>query len=1062
MIRLPGWFRKSIAPLMLAVMPFLLNGQTFQFKNYDSNMGLPQNFIYCLEQDNDGFLWIGTGEGLVRYDGLKFTSFSTRDSLAADFIMSLKVADDGALWIGHNNGDVTYYKDGIFKPIRLPGTNSPVRCINFDQQGNVWLTIQNSGFAKIDKYHNVSTWFDTGSLGYTLFYSIYPLGDNVVLLGTSEGLMRLTGGAQGKIQSLEKFNDIPLTTITSIKARRGIQDEFWITTEDEGFYRFALNESSAKQIIDKDLCLMFNLEYENIQDIEEEDEGHILLATWGNGVIKLFYDALNQEFTESFNFSVTNGMSNNFVKDLLADDEGNYWFATYGGGVSSLVDESMVFYDLSVIGFQHNKARAVMHSNKQLWIGLENGLIVADPYCFTDFEYYDSEMGLPKDAVIGFYADTDNTVWVATQNSGLYYRKDGSAVFSPYYYTSSLTEKKINDIGGSEGKIYLATVGGFVQIEPKTRKHTILTTENGLPHNNINFVYPNNGDLWIGPKNSGICRIEAKNIEVHRITDSPLDIYDMAIDSTGAMWLATQGRGLINYSEDSLIYIDVYSGLAKNFTYNVISDIYNRLWVTHFPGLSSVDQSTGKIRVFDHQQNMGVDFYQATSDKEQTLWFVSNQGVINYFPKKDLGNKIAPNLNFTSIKVSGVDYKATKELNLPYPYKKRYTFRFDFTGISFKSPKEVTYQYKLTRNNEAGDEQWLDLGTTSFREYEYLPDGNYKLQIRAFNADGVYNKNPLEININIAAPVWKKLWFYIAVISIIAYSIFLVIKTRERKLRRQKEALQREVESQTVILREQKAEIEKKNRDITDSINYAKRIQSSILPPSEILTKAFNESFIFFAPRDIVSGDFYWFFHSKDKFLICAADCTGHGVPGAFMSMIGTTLLNDIVKQKEISSPADILQRLDLEIKILLQKNESEHTRDGMDISIVEVDPKTNKIRLASAKRPVYLFINNELNIYKGIRRSIGDSTMEDESDFVNIEYDMAENDTIYLFSDGYSDQFGGPEGKKYMTANVKKLLLSIYDKPMREQYAIIRDTFYDWKGDHDQVDDVVFIGLRL
>ena len=180
------------------------------------------------------------------------------------------------------------------------------------------------------------------------------------------------------------------------------------------------------------------------------------------------------------------------------------------------------------------------------------------------------------------------------------------------------------------------------------------------------------------------------------------------------------------------------------------------------------------------------------------------------------------------------------------------------------------------------------------------------------------------------------------------------------------------------------------------------------------------------------------------------------------MSMIGTTLLNDIVKQKEISSPADILQRLDLEIKILLQKNESEHTRDGMDISIVEVDPKTNRIRLASAKRPVYLFINNELNIYKGIRRSIGDSTMEDESDFVNIEYDMAENDTIYLFSDGYSDQFGGPEGKKYMTANVKKLLLSIYDKPMREQSAIIRDTFYDWKGDHDQVDDVVFIGIRL
>src|SRR5690606_1933825 len=136
----------------------------------------------------------------------------------------------------------------------------------------------------------------------------------------------------------------------------------------------------------------------------------------------------------------------------------------------------------------------------------------------------------------------------------------------------------------------------------------------------------------------------------------------------------------------------------------------------------------------------------------------------------------------------------------------------------------------------------------------------------------------------------------------------------------QKEALQREVDSQTITLREQKAEIERKNRDITDSINYAKRIQSSILPESSILEGTFNESFIFFAPRDIVSGDFYWFYPFKNKFLVCVADCTGHGVPGAFMSMIGTTLLNDIVKREEVDSPADILHRLDLEIKILLQK----------------------------------------------------------------------------------------------------------------------------------------------
>ncbi len=1062
MIDMFRWIRKYVV-IALLVMHCSSNAQTFQFRNYDSNMGLPQNFIYALEQGTDGFLWIGTGEGLVRYDGLKFTSYLTRDSLADNFIMSLQEDTQGTLWIGHNNGDLTFFKDHTFTPLRLPGTNSPIRDINHDNQGNVWVTVQNSGFAKIDKYKNVTTWFDTGSLGYTLFYSIYPLGNNTVLLGTSEGLMRLQVTNDGKIQRLEKFNEIPMTTITSITPRKGIQDEFWIATEDEGFYKFALKQSTATQIIDKSLCLTFNLGHENIQAIEEEDEGHLLLATWGNGVIKLFYDVHKQEFTESFTFSVLNGMNNNFVKDLLADTEGNYWFATYGGGVSSLVDESMVFYDLSTIGFQDNKARSVFHANNRLWIGLENGLIVADPYCFTDFEFYDVEMGIPRDVVTGFYADSNETIWVATENYGLFYRSKDQSVFSSWYYTASTTGRKINDITGNDNFIFLATVGGFYKLDIKTKAVVHLTTENGLPHNNINFVYSDgNGELWIGPKNSGICRIESQNIEIHRITDTPIDVFDMTHDQQGNIWLATQGRGILKYHEDSLQYIDVSNGLSKNFCYNILTDQQNRLWVTHFPGLSSMDLSSSQIRTFDYEQKMGVDFYNSFTDRFKNIWFASSQGVINYFPSKDIENEIAPNLNFTSVKVSGEEHNPLNDLVLPYPYRDSYTFRFEFIGISFKDPKAVTYQYSLTRQGESDEPNWIDLGNTSFREYEYLPDGNYLLQIRASNADGIYNKNPLSINISIAAPIWKKLWFYIIVVGLIGYAIFLIIKIRERKLLRQKEALQREVDSQTIILREQKAEIERKNRDITDSINYAKRIQSSILPESAILESTFNESFIFFAPRDIVSGDFYWFHPLKNKFLVCVADCTGHGVPGAFMSMIGTTLLNDIVKREEVDSPADILHRLDLEIKILLQKNEIEFSRDGMDISIVEIDLHSKKIRLASAKRPVYLYINGEFIVYKGIRRSIGDTIMEDDSEFVNIGYDTKESDCIYLFSDGYSDQFGGSEGKKFMSANVKKLLLEIIDKPMQEQAQIITDTFAQWKGEEEQVDDVVFMGIRL
>jgi serine phosphatase RsbU (regulator of sigma subunit) len=275
--------------------------------------------------------------------------------------------------------------------------------------------------------------------------------------------------------------------------------------------------------------------------------------------------------------------------------------------------------------------------------------------------------------------------------------------------------------------------------------------------------------------------------------------------------------------------------------------------------------------------------------------------------------------------------------------------------------------------------------------------------------------------------------------------------------------LQKEVDLQTIQLREQKAEIERKNRDITDSINYAKTIQSSILPPLEVLKSHFPESFVFFAPRDIVSGDFYWFHKTKNHFIISCADCTGHGVPGAFMSMIGSTLLNDIVKRKNVKSPADLLEQLDLEIKVLLQNSKTkDNTRDGMDISVIEIEDKTARVRIASAKRPVYLFLNGGLTLYKGNRRSIGDSLVDDAPPFVNIEYKCRKGDQLYVFSDGFSDQFGGPKEKKFMKIGIKNMLEEIHTFPMEQQFKAVEKYFYTWKGTLEQVDDVIFMGIRI
>ncbi|TLX77536.1 serine/threonine protein kinase [Labilibacter sediminis] len=1042
-----------------------LSAQSFDFKSFDSDMGLPQNFVYCLTQDHQGYLWIGTGEGLVRYDGIQFITYTENDSLASDFVHSLFVDKQGVLWVGHGNGTLSYYDNGFHKVIPEERATSPIKDICQDDMGNIWATVQNNGVLKINPQKQITTYFDRKIFSDKLYYSIESINPFHFILGTSEGLLVLKLGQDFSVNSLNEVTSIPPTNINTIVKRRAVEGEYWVATEDEGFYLFKFNNKSSEHFANNKLCIKFNIEHENILDIYEENDGNLMLATWGNGVIKLFLDPATQAFTESFNFSTENGLNHNFIKNILGDRENNYWFATYGGGVSVLLNDYFIHYDLEDIGFKQNKAVSVISNAHNLWIGLENGMLRTDPYCFADHEFYDKALGVPNDRITGFEYDDQGVLWVSSLNEGLYYRSPGKLTFKGFEYTQSIIGKKINDMAIVKDEIFLATAGGFYIVNTITKNVEHLTTLRGLPHNNINFIYVDEKEqIWIGPKSSGICRVDSTNFEVHKLSQSPINVSGMTKDKEGNFWLSTVGKGVLKYNQDTLVSVSVVDGLAKNYCYDIICDKNDRLWVCHWPGISSIDLKTNQIRKFGFKDKMGGDFYRVWEDNEQNIWFASSHGVIKYFPDRDRKNLVPPKLNFTHIDISGTSYPIGKKIELPYPYRvKKYQFKFEFTGISFKDPQGVTYQYKMEKDGEDEDKEWVDLGSTNFREYEYLPDGKYVLKVRAFNADGIPNTSPLAIQIEIESPFWKKIWAYFIFIGLLVALVYWIIKYRERALRLQKEALQMEVASQTVVLRKQKAEIERKNQDITDSINYAKRIQKSILPPVMNLRDTFPESFIFFAPRDIVSGDFYWFNRTKDRFVLCCADCTGHGVPGAFMSMIGTTMLNDINKFENVKSPADILEKLDNNIRILLQKESGDqYAKDGMDISVIEIDLNTRKVRLASAKRPVFLYINNELTVYNGTRRSIGDDDLASASNFINYEYDCSKGDTIYLFSDGYTDQFGGPKGKKLMKVGVKKLLEEIHDKPMDKQGDIVRDHFMNWKGDLEQIDDVLFMGLQL
>jgi serine phosphatase RsbU (regulator of sigma subunit) len=262
-----------------------------------------------------------------------------------------------------------------------------------------------------------------------------------------------------------------------------------------------------------------------------------------------------------------------------------------------------------------------------------------------------------------------------------------------------------------------------------------------------------------------------------------------------------------------------------------------------------------------------------------------------------------------------------------------------------------------------------------------------------------------------------------------------------------------------LLINEQKAEVEEKNQEITDSITYAKRIQQAILPPSSQLNKHLKNGFVLYSPKDIVAGDFYWMEVMDNVVYYAAADCTGHGVPGAMVSVVCHGALNRAVREFGLKKPADILNKV-REMVIETFEQGKEDVKDGMDIALCAINFSSNRMSYAGANNSLYLIRDGELNEVKADKQPIGIYLTSDS--FTNHEIELQEGDSIYVFTDGYADQFGGPKGKKFKRDPFKKLLLNNHDKPMDEQKKILRQTFENWKGDLDQVDDVCVIGVRI
>lgn len=1036
--------------LFYACCAIVCSAQTQKLRVYNEQDGLGSRFVNTISQDDQGYLIIGTSEGLYKYNGFAFQSFTTTDSLADNFIECSLKDSKGRIFIGHNNGTISLLQGNKFSIIHLEKyLTSKIVALVSDRSDNIYAVSQSSGICILDAQLNV-THIQEGLEEYNLFSASYD-HQNRLWLGTDMGMVMAS--RQNNKFSTDLLNGIPVTTIACINSDKN--GDLLIGTDDAGLFKF----KCYTEEIDTLFTPQLDLATLQIRHVSEDENGQLLLCTNNQGIIALS-NKVGSEYTRIRKFNDLASPAILSAKTTFIDRENIVWIGSVGNGLVKLEQDYFTNYDLNAE--KDPSIFGIIESQDTLYLGGLGSIHICVSEPANVIKTIGKESGLPSSAITALLRSEQMDLYAGTLESGLWKQTKGKGKFKRILLSEDFINQKINSIIEHNQVIYVATDYGayLLQNDKVIRK---LSIESGLSGNTVRTIFKDSQNrIWIGTTTSEISFLDAfgnlKQIE-SPITNSTLPVRQFAEDVQGNIWMATEGDGVIKLAEEGTRAFQKAIGLYSNYCYSLIYDDQNNLWVGHRGALSKINIKNEEITVLSPFElgQLSCSESAVTRLSGGILLFGTTSGVLKYNPLFDKRNELEPILHITSVSAGDSTFVQPQSIQLPYG---DYKMVFDFVGISLKQSDGVRYQYIL----EGYDTDWSEPEKDHTVTYNHLGPGNYTFKVKAFNADGFGGQTIKEITFTIAQPFWLKWWFIAAVIAFLLGLARVIILRRERQLKANQEYLKKELAERTKEVVEQKELLEIKNKDITDSIVYAKNIQNAFMPSYNELKGVFHDAFVYFKPRDIVSGDFYWVHRSDSIVQIACGDCTGHGVPGAFMSLIGSRILQDVSAEAAPNDPAQFLKQVNIELnEVFKQGTEVSTLNDGMDLALVSYDSTTRLLKYAGANRPIFVFHQNQLLEIKGDRRPIGGKlTNNVESNFSNHELYLNQGDIIYLFSDGITDQFGGPFGKKIKKKGFKSWIENMAHKPIDEQRDELKDNFKKWRGALEQLDDIIVIAIQI
>ena len=1045
-------FRQALI-LWICLGSFTVYGQQFYFDQFSVSDGLAQSTVYTVIQDRNDVYWLGTQAGVATFDGTRFINYTATDGLAENGVRAICEDRNGQIWFGHTGGGISLFRGSTFKTVPSPAAlnHSTITSILVDTASNLWFTTEGAGVIRLSNPDAPPDQFQfvqfSGSELSDQVYSHHVDRNGRIYFVSDLGVIYFNPDSS-RFDKL-RLNGVPkfYQTTSMLIDSRG---RTWIGKYHGGLYRYNPNVDSAVMY---DL-VKAGLKSNWVSTLLEDEEGNIWAGTFEGGVVRI---SPNNKL-ELFNNQ--NGFPGLKVWSMMQDHEGNILFGTNENGVCVYKGDDFISYfrDDGLIGSQ---VQAILQrSDGSYWFGTNNGISIldreADGGSIHDFDQ------LKAEGIKFLKEDQDGTIWIGTSISGVYsyhrtrgFRKENllNRLIGKYNPVMAMEVDRDNFLwlGALDGLIYY-------DINKRSVIKKFSQLDDGLKGNNISMLFiDSNNRVWIGHDEKGITLLEeGEFIDLKLGFDfTPLCLTE---DQDGTFWIGTAGRGLIHYDGDRRQVLHVYTEdggeLLTNLINQVTVDQYNNIYVGTNKGLNIYFREKERFFAFTSRSGfVGIETKSNASYVDQVgdLWFGTVEGVTKYHPSKEVPMGGEPAVHITGMQVNNEPVSMENGLSLSH---RQNSIVFEYGCITL-NPDDVQYQIML----DGIGQDWRPPDKMTSAIYPVLSHGRYTFQVKAKNSSGVWNEEPASFSFVIKPPFYLTWYFILSVAVILVIIVISYVKIRERALKRENLILEGKVKERTATVVAQKEELARKNEDITDSIRYAKRIQFAILPEKS----PYPDTFILFKPKDIVSGDFYWFTEVGDKEFFSAVDCTGHGVPGAFMSIIGHNSLSKIVREYGILEPGKILNQLNKEVlETLHQRSDAWDVYDGMDLALACYNRKGNYLEYSGAFNPLYLVRDGELLETKADKQSIGRSSFKTDAEFTNHRIDIQEGDTVYLFSDGYADQFGGEHRKKFKYNNLKETILKIQKESMSQQRAIMDHTIEKWRGDHDQLDDILVIGRRF